>query len=122
MRKFNVTVNGQTYQVEVEETGATQNLQAQPIVQQPKVEAVQPVQQPKASVVVDGAKVTAPMPGNIIKISAKDGATVKKGEVIFVLEAMKMENDIVSPADGKISVNISEGAAVSTGDTLAVIA
>lgn len=121
MRKFNVTVNGETYQVEVEELGAAQSVQTaapQPVA----APAAAPAQTKKPVISGNGTKVTAPMPGNIVKLVAKEGATVKKGDVLFVLEAMKMENDIVSTADGKISINVSEGAAVSSGDVLAVIA
>ena len=63
------------------------------------------------------------MPGTIVKVVATKGATVKQGDVLFVLEAMKMENEIMSPADGTIvEINVTQGAAVNTGDILAVIA
>ena len=69
----------------------------------------------------DGKQIKAPMPGTLLKIVAASGKQVKEGEVIFVLEAMKMENDIVSPATGTIQVSVAEGAKVNTGDLLAVI-
>ncbi len=63
------------------------------------------------------------MPGTIVKINITEGTTVKKGDVLFVLEAMKMENEIMSPVDGSIAeINVAKGAAVNTGDVLAVIA
>ena len=62
------------------------------------------------------------MPGTVVKIIAKDGAVVKKGDVVLVLESMKMENDIVSPADGTVTVTTAAGTNVNAGDVLAVIA
>lgn len=129
MRKFNIKVNGISYQVEVEESFTAASA---PVVSAPAV--VQPIPQapvapaPAATVSAptpvpeDGMRLKAPMPGNILKLKVKNGAEVKKGEVLLVLEAMKMENDIVSPADGKVSFSVSEGATVATDELLAVIA
>lgn len=126
MRKFNIKVNGISYQVEVEETFSAGSA---PTVASP---VSQPVAAPVAPAVAavsastpipeGGTKLKAPMPGNILKLKAKNGADVKKGEVLLVLEAMKMENDVVSPADGKVTFSVSEGATVATDDLLAVIA
>ena len=71
----------------------------------------------------EGAKtVTAPMPGNILKVNVTAGQAVKKGDVICVLEAMKMENDIPAPQDGVIaSINVQKGASVNAGDVLATL-
>ena len=121
MRKFNVTVNGIKYQVEVEEIGAAQRGYQQPTNNPAPVIAEQP-QQKAESLPADGVKLESPMPGTILRISVTNNSKVKKGDVLFVLEAMKMENDIVSPADGIITLKISEGASVATGDLLAVIA
>ena len=116
MRKFNVTVNGISYEVNVEEVGAKDE-QSQP------TQAVKQEQKPpKKATPTNGVKITAPMPGNVWKIIMKDGDKIKKGEVILVLEAMKMENDIVASADGTLSLSVEEGASVSSGDILAVIA
>ncbi|MGI6523416.1 MAG: biotin/lipoyl-containing protein [Christensenellales bacterium] len=112
MRKFRVTVNGISYEVDVEEVGVAQ---PQRIIKQ---EQAPPKPQTKN---INGVMVTSPMPGNVWKLSKKDGDTVKKGEVILILEAMKMENDIIATEDGKISYNVDEGAQVSAGDILAII-
>lgn len=132
MRKFNVTVNGTPYQVEIEEVQAF----AAPVVQAPaaSVAPAAPVAPqassapapaapaaPKAAP-AGGTELTAPMPGTVVKIIAKDGAVVKKGDVVLVLESMKMENDIVSPADGTVTVTTAAGTNVNAGDVLAVIA
>ncbi len=120
MRKFNVTINGKSYQVEVEEL--TENNAPQKVLSQPAL-VPQPQPQPQ---VTDTAKgnitIKSPMPGTIVKVLISDGQTVKEGDVLFVLEAMKMENDIISSASGKISLKVSQGANVVTGDTLATIA
>ena len=117
MRNFKITVNGTSYDVAVEEVGSSTS----PATLEDKTQAVA---QPKPQVPLpsNGEKVTAPMPGTIVAIKASNGATVKKGELLFTLEAMKMENDIVSPKDGIITIGTSQGANVNTGDTLATIA
>ena len=69
-----------------------------------------------------GKEITAPLPGNMWKVKVADGQTVKRGDVLFIIEAMKMENEIFAPCDGTVaSVSVTEGAAVSTGDLLCVI-
>lgn len=123
MKRYNVTVNGNIYQVEVEEVKGEFTSAPQPVASQaPKaVNQAQKAAAPKKSN-ASGEKVTSPMPGTIVKINATNGATVKKGDVLFVLEAMKMENEIMSPVDGVVAdVNVAKGAAVNTGDVLAVI-
>lgn len=123
MKKFNVTVNGSRYEVDVEEIGGS--VAAAPVVPvaapaAPVAPAAPaPVATPAASGSAGSVKVQAPMPGTILKINVKAGDTVKKGDALVVLEAMKMENDIASPADGVVaSVNVSQGASVNTGDLL----
>ena len=106
MRKFLINVNGKSYDVEVEEirNGA-------PVAQAPK-----------ATGTAGSVKVEAPMPGNVLKVNVKVGDTVAEGQTLAVLEAMKMENDIVAPCDGTIkSINTPKGASVNTDDVLAVI-
>ena len=112
MRTFNITVNGQTYVVDVEEVGGVQT--AAP------VRAAAPV---AAAPVAGGEPVKAPMPGNILDVKVKVGDTIKAGTVVCVLEAMKMENEIPAPKDGKVvQVAVSKGATVGAGDTLVVLA
>ena len=124
MRKFNVNVNGNTYVVEVEEVGA--GVVAAPVVNAAPVAA--PVAAPAAApapaakpAVTGGEPVKAPMPGTVLKLAVADGATVKKGDKILVLEAMKMENDINAVCDGTVSFAVKSGESVETGATLAVI-
>ncbi|NLY77914.1 MAG: biotin/lipoyl-binding protein [Tissierellia bacterium] len=138
MRKFIVNVNGKQYEVEVEEVASntTSTTNPTPIVQnKPKIEQVspQPKAEPKAEPkpqeekkevrVSEGAEVvTAPMPGTILNINVKEGETVKEGHLLIILEAMKMENEILAPRDGRVaSVAVAKGASVNTGDQLVVL-
>ena len=123
MKKFNVTVNGNRYEVEVEEIGGSV-VSAAPVSapSAPVAPVAAPVSAPKASGTAGSVKVEAPMPGTVLKVNAKVGDSVKQGDTILVLEAMKMENEIAAPADGVIaSINVSQGATVETGDTLATL-
>ncbi|WP_138203420.1 biotin/lipoyl-containing protein [Haloimpatiens lingqiaonensis] len=125
MKKYVVNVNGNRYEVEVEEVkGDFSEVSTTSVVQEEKKE-VKPVEKKPAEVKksnVDGEKVECPMPGKILKVNKAAGDNFKKGEVLFVLEAMKMENEIMAPHDGKvIDVNVAVGAMVNTGDVLAVI-
>ena len=115
MKKFLIKVNGKEYDVEVTEVKQEKDESA---VKQASAEPA-----PKPVPASEGAiKVTAPMPGTVLKVSVSEGAKVKKCQVLLILEAMKMENEIVSPADGTIaSVNISTGARVNAGDILLTI-
>lgn len=121
MKNYRITVNGNVYDVEVEEVGAGTVSAAAPKAA-PK--AATKTAAKKAAPVASGAegsvKVTAPMPGKILQIKVAVGASVKKGEVIMILEAMKMENEIVATEDGTVaSINVSEGASVEAGSLLA---
>ena len=122
-RKFTVTVDGETYEVEVKDSDYVKpdNVPAQ--APQPAATAAVPAPAPKAAPVVsgEGAPVTAPMPGTVLKIKANNGASVKKGEAIIVLEAMKMENEIAANQDGIVSVTVKEGDKINTGDVIAYI-
>ena len=118
MRKFNVTVNGKQYRVEVEEVGGTTQAVPVPVAAAAPKAAPAPV----AAAPAAGTKVVAPMPGLVLGFKVADGATVKKDQAIMVLEAMKMENDIVAPCDGVVSFQAQKGANVDTGAVLAVIA
>lgn len=118
MRNFVITIDGKQYQVGVEEVGATASA-VTPVVT-PVVTEVKPVAAAPAAP-ANGTKVNAPMPGLIKQLSKEEGAAVKKGEVILVLEAMKMDNDITAPCDGKISYKVTKGTNVDTGALMAVI-
>ena len=113
MRKFNISVNGKTYAVEVEE--------AQGGASEPVVAAALVAQAPAPTAPAGGTAVNAPMPGLVLKLAVANGATVKKGDKIVVLEAMKMENDIVAPVAGVITFAVKTGDNVETGARLASI-
>ncbi len=125
MKKYNITVNGTTYEVVVEEAGSAPS--AAPVftapVAAPAAAPAAPKAAPAPAAVGGGAnKVTSPMPGTILDVKVSVGQSVKKGDVICVLEAMKMENDIPAPCDGVIaSVNVQKGASVAANDVLATL-
>ena len=123
MKRFNVTVNGVTYDVTVEEINDSTPVAAPATtapVAAPKA-APAPAKKPAAGN-AGSVAVKAPMPGTIMKVNVSVGATVKKGDVLCVLEAMKMENDICAPADGKVaSVNVQKGASVQTEEVLVTL-
>ena len=123
MKKFLIKVNGNQYEVEVEEVRNGAAAQPAAEVKAAPVQVAAPAPKPaaeKAAAVSAGAStVNAPMPGTILKVNVSAGDAVKKGQVLLVLEAMKMENEIVAPADGKIAtVNAEKGKSVSVGDVL----
>ena len=120
MRKFIVNVNGNSYEVEVEEVGGVSAPAAAPVA----APAIAPAAAPKAPAApAGGTPVKAPMPGNVLDIKVSNGQAVKQGDVLVILEAMKMENEISAPCDGTIaSVNVQNGASVETGTVLCVIA
>lgn len=121
MRRFNVTVNGVSYDVLVEEVGQEASAPtAAPVA--PKAPVAAPAA-PKAPAAPAGAvAVKAPMPGTIMKINVSAGQAVKKGDVLCVLEAMKMENDICAPQDGTVaSVNVQKGASVASEEVLVTL-
>lgn len=117
MKKYNVTVNGTAYEITLEAVDAA-DVKAAPAPAAAPAAAPAPAAKP----VTCGETVSSPMPGTILSVNVTNGATVKKGDVLMVLEAMKMENEIMSPCDGTVtSVNVSKGAAVETGAVLCVI-
>ena len=115
MKKYNVTVNGTSYEITLEVVDAA-DVKATPAPAPAAAPA--PVAAPAG-----GETVASPMPGTILSVNVQNGAAVKKGDVLMILEAMKMENEIIAPCDGTIaSVNVNSGASVETGATLCVIA
>lgn len=116
MKRYNITVNGKTYDVAVEEAGSDTAVSSSASVQ------TAPAASALAAPIADGTKVSAPMPGTILDIKVSVGDTVTEGAPLFVLEAMKMENDVNAPCSGKVvSINTTKGSAVETGTVLAVI-
>ena len=114
MKNYTITVNGTAYEVTVEETGS---------VSAPAAAA--PAAAPKAAAPAAGAgavKVTASVPGKVVKVAASVGQAVKAGDSVVILESMKMEIPVVAPQDGTIaSIDVAEGASVENGDTLATM-
>lgn len=114
--KYIVTINGKKFEVEVERVengnGSKQASQAPKKVEADEI----------GRAVSGGIKVSAPMPGKILAVNVQEGQKVKKGEVLFILEAMKMENEIMAPEDGVVEkVVVSKGAQVASGDILAIL-
>ena len=128
--KYKVTLNGRTYEVEVEAGKAMllDEYEASAPAAPAPAEPVAAAPAPSAATAVPAAPVAgeavcAPMPGTILRISVTEGQTVKAGDVLCVLEAMKMENEIKAPKDGKvIQILVAKGANVATGATLVVLA
>ena len=114
MKTYTITVNGKAYAVTVEEGAAAAGAPvAAPVAAAPAA---------PAAGAAGSVQVTAPMPGKVVAVKASVGQAVKKGEVVLVLEAMKMENDIVAPEDGTIaSINVANGDAVESGAVLATL-
>lgn len=115
MKKYLVNVNGTEYAITVEEMAEGAEM--------PKTAAPAAPAAPKAAAPAGGEKVNAPMPGTILAVNVKDGQAVKSGDVLMILEAMKMENEILAPCDGTVSgVAVTKGATVETGAFLCAIA
>ena len=115
MKAYKVTVNGTAYEITLEAIDAADVKAA------PAPAAAAPAA-PVAAAPAGGESVNAPMPGNILDIKVANGAAVKKGDVLIILEAMKMENEIVAPCDGTVNVVVTKGASVETGAVLCTIA
>ncbi len=131
MKRYNITVNGKTYDVAVEEAGQTSSA---PVVA-PAPVAVAPTPAPVAAPapaptaapapapqVTGGTEIDAPMPGNVLDVKVKVGDKVENGTPVIVLEAMKMENDVVSPVAGTVaSISVKKGDTVDSGTLIAII-
>ena len=112
MKKYRVNVNGTSYEIEIELMSETE-AKAAPA---PAAQAAAP------AATGEGEAVSSPMPGTILDVKVNTGDTVKKGQVLFILEAMKMENEIMAGVDGVVtSVGVTKGASVQTGDALCTI-
>ncbi len=112
MKKYKVNVNGTTYEIEIELMSETESVKA-PVAAAPAT---------VAAPAGEGETVESPMPGTILDVKVNVGDTVKKGQLLMILEAMKMENEIMAGADGKItSVCVTKGASVQSGDVLCTI-
>ncbi len=122
MKNYTITVNGTAYDVTVEEGGQGSAPVSAPVAA-PRPAAPKAAPKQTAPSGAQGAvKVNAPMPGKILNIKANAGQAVKKGEVLLILEAMKMENEIVATSDGTIaSINVTVGQSVEAGDVLATL-
>ena len=110
MKQYKVTVNGTLYEITLE------------VVEGAELAAAPAAAPAPAAVPAGGETICAPMPGNILSVNVKAGDAVKKGDVLMILEAMKMENEIMAPADGTVvSVNATAGNTVDTGAVLCVL-
>ena len=128
MKRFNITVNGKSYDVAVEEVGgaASAPAAAAPVAAAPAAAAAAPAAAAPAApapAAAEGTPIKAPMTGNILDVKVNVGDTVSVGQVLVVLEAMKMENDIVASAAGKVtSIAVKKGDTVNSDDVIATIA
>ena len=113
MKAYKVTVNGNVYEITLE------------IIDKEDIKTTEPAKAaaPAAPAAAGGTSVSAPMPGTILRVNVANGQAIKKGDVLMVLEAMKMENEIMAPCDGTVaSVNVQASASVETGTVLCTIA
>ncbi len=132
MRQFKITVNGKAYDVQVEENGVVST----PVVAAPvapvaatapapaptPAPVAEPTPAPAAATAGEGEEITAPMPGTILKVLVSAGQSVKAGDAVVILEAMKMENEITSPVDGTVTaICVNQGDSVDAGKVIATV-
>ena len=122
MKSYTITVNGNVYDVTVEENGAVSAPAAAPKAAPKAAPAAKAAPKAAPAGAQGAVTVSAPMPGKILGVKASVGQAVKKGEVLLILEAMKMENEIVAPEDGTVaSINVAVGDSVEAGATIATL-
>ena len=133
LKKYKISVDGKSYEVEVEDvaSGASSNVRTAPAAAPAAASAPETAAAPQAAAVkpvsapadIAGEILRAPMPGTILSVAASVGQAVKRGDILLVLEAMKMENEIVAHIDGTISgIYVQKGSTVNAGDTLVAFA
>ncbi len=115
MKHYKVIVNGTAYEIALETVDA-KDIKATPVA------PTAPVASAPAAAPVGGSAVNSPMPGTILDIRVANGVAVKKGDILMILEAMKMENEILAPCDGVVTISVAKGASVGSGDLLCTIA
>lgn len=134
VRKFKISVNGKEYDVEVNEVQEEQTVLKKPVEKKPEILSAaavtnapfipkEPEKTQKDSAGASGSvRITAPMPGTILKINVQNGQKVKKSEVLLILEAMKMENEITSPVEGVVSsISVAVGNRVNSGEVMIIL-
>ena len=129
--KYEISLNGRTYEVEVELAAPMTNGEFNSFMPAPAAAPVEipaaapvaaPAAAPDAGVTAAGENVTAPMPGNILKVNVTEGQAVKEGDLLVILEAMKMENEIFAPCGGTVrQVLVQRGSTVDTGAPMVII-
>jgi biotin carboxyl carrier protein len=121
MKSYTITVNGNVYDVTVEETGSAPSAPIKPVAT-PVASKETAAPAPSTGGAKGNTSVTAPMPGKVLSINAQAGTAVKKGDTILVFEAMKMENSVVAPADGTVAtIEFGVGDSFETGAVLATL-
>ncbi|MBQ7646700.1 MAG: biotin/lipoyl-binding protein [Clostridia bacterium] len=118
-KKYIVTINGQSYEVVIDDANGAKAVSSAPAAkaEQPAAPVVKKTPAPQG-----GTQVKSPLPGTLLRMNVKDGQSVKKGDLLCIVEAMKMENEILSPCDGTVSIASKEGSSLNSGDLLFTIA
>lgn len=122
MKIYKVKVNGKLYEVELESVSEQAGNVAAPAAPVEKKEEAKPAPKPQPKTSGEGVELKAPLQGTILRVDVKVGDTVKQGQTVIILEAMKLENEVVSPADGVITeIRVSKGQTVNNQDVLLVV-